>query len=676
MNRLFLLAAAGWCAALLCCSAVHAQLPNGTIAPDWTATDINGVEHNLYNLLDDGKKVIINFTATWCGPCWNYHTSGVLSELYGLYGPEGTDELRIFHLESDDTTTNEDLYGTGTATTGDWVTGTPYPIIDNAGSIFDEYAGAYYPTIYTICPNRVLTESGQISAEEHASIFQANGCSAATLSNDPTLLNVTSESIFCPGEPQSITVDMMNLGLENLTAATLGVFVDGEELQSTLWTGDLETYGITEVVVDDVYFIGSSDFTVEITEAIDQNESNNSALGFAEEAVESAMLIRVEIMVDNWPEEIGWSITDDMGNIVESVSAGAISGAEGDVFEWWVSLPNAGCYMFEITDTYGDGINGSIWGSTDGYCFVTSWWDENNIESTIYEYDGSYTFVAEEAGFAATESTPFGCTDEVACNYNPFAVDNDGSCYFPGCLDAEAVNFDPEAGCDGECLYMEFNCEFIGSDGWNELETGAFPEYQQAMHGVEWSGEWVLHVAGSVVEPASGVTYPIHHFEWNAMDGMPDWVSESDFELEDVGPNEQRCISASGIPTAPGLHTLALSGELFISIFGQPFSTGDYTFEVQLDVLANPNPIVGCTYPLASNYLAYATIDDGGCLFPGCTDPEAGNFSPIANVDDGSCGDGCITEPAAGCSTDNNGDGVVNVSDLLALLGEFGNECE
>ena len=36
-----------------------AQLPDGSIAPDFTATDIQGVEHNLYDLLDDGKKVIL-----------------------------------------------------------------------------------------------------------------------------------------------------------------------------------------------------------------------------------------------------------------------------------------------------------------------------------------------------------------------------------------------------------------------------------------------------------------------------------------------------------------------------------------------------------------------------------------------------------------------------------------
>ena len=94
-----------------------------------------------------------------------------------------------------------------------------------------------------------------------------------------------------------------------------------------------------------------------------------------------------------------------MGNVVEAVAEGSIAGAEGDVFEWWVSVPATGCYTFNISDAYGDGINGSIWGSIDGYCTVKSYNDDIVYISTIYDYDGSYIYEAESAGMSVTTMT-------------------------------------------------------------------------------------------------------------------------------------------------------------------------------------------------------------------------------------------------------------------------------
>jgi peroxiredoxin len=65
-------------------SLVRAQLPNGSIAPDFTATDINGQSHNLYSLLNQGYTVYLDVSATWCGPCiLEYPDFIVLQRMFG-----------------------------------------------------------------------------------------------------------------------------------------------------------------------------------------------------------------------------------------------------------------------------------------------------------------------------------------------------------------------------------------------------------------------------------------------------------------------------------------------------------------------------------------------------------------------------------------------------------------
>ena len=50
------------CFNLLISLSVFAQLKDGDIAPNWTLTDLNGIVHTLYNYLDEGKFVIIDFS--------------------------------------------------------------------------------------------------------------------------------------------------------------------------------------------------------------------------------------------------------------------------------------------------------------------------------------------------------------------------------------------------------------------------------------------------------------------------------------------------------------------------------------------------------------------------------------------------------------------------------------
>lgn len=256
--------------------------------------------------------------------------------------------------------------------------------------------------------------------------------------------------------------------------------------------------------------------------------------------------------------------------------------------------------------------------------------------------------------------------------------DAEGMCEW-GCTDATSLVYDPDAIYDnGLCIIdpNAYTCNDIGTEVWEAIPLGMSPDYQSGTLGVEQTWSWVFNVPASLVEPASGVSYGMHHVEWLSFSGTPEWAELGPVPGLDLAPSTQHCIELLGTPSSTGSYVLTVTFEAFISIFGQPFSTGVQDFEVTLEILDNPNPIPGCTYVTAQNYVSYANLDDGSCEFAGCTDPEAVNYNPLATTDDGSCSEACDPTGESGCLADNDGDGIVAVSDLLILLGEFGSSCD
>ncbi|RMG80164.1 MAG: hypothetical protein D6714_15185, partial [Bacteroidetes bacterium] len=178
--------------AVLLPAGLFAQLPNGSTAPNFTATDINGQSHTLYaDYLDQDKVVFLDFFATWCPPCWNYHQSHAFENLYQSYGPPGTNEVMTFSIESDPTTTLNDILGTGSNTIGNWTAGISYPIIDNS-ALGNLYAINYYPTIYGICPDRSITVVGQVGTAALYNFAQA----CPPLPPQVSVTNVTNVNCF------------------------------------------------------------------------------------------------------------------------------------------------------------------------------------------------------------------------------------------------------------------------------------------------------------------------------------------------------------------------------------------------------------------------------------------------------------------------------------------------
>lgn len=92
-------------------------------------------------------------------------------------------------------------------------------------------------------------------------------------------------------------------------------------------------------------------------------------------------------------------------------------------------------------------------------------------------WGGNIGSVNYDCGFVEV----LGCTDVNACNFDPLANINDGTCLFgnDGCTDTAANNFDSNAACDnGSCIYIP-NCGGLlvdsggpnGDYGNNEQET-------------------------------------------------------------------------------------------------------------------------------------------------------------------------------------------------------------
>ena len=87
-----------------------------------------------------------------------------------------------------------------------------------------------------------------------------------------------------------------------------------------------------------------------------------------------------------------------------------------------------------------------------------------------------------------------------------------------------------------------------------------------------------------------------------------------------------------------------------------------------------PPIIYGCTDPLATNYYAGASADDGSCVYVqedlvgGCMDPDANNFNIDATYDNGSCEIACGIVPGCTDSTALNYDPLATIDDGSCVI--------
>ncbi|MGY8928380.1 MAG: hypothetical protein ACKVHK_01805, partial [Flavobacteriales bacterium] len=286
-----------------------------------------------------------------------------------------------------------------------------------------------------------------------------------------------------------------------------------------------------------------------------------------------------------YESEVGWSLSNTDSVVVSGGAPASL-----------VLCLDAGCYTFNMTDSWGDGWNGNTY-SFDGYDGVN-----------VFAGDLNSAVEGDQPGNNTSEGTDyldlnggactFGCVDAGACNYDATAAFSDGSCDYGcvGCMDSAAANYDPNATIDsGLCVYCDpgtfvltLNMSDSYGDGWNGAVYYVFDQVSGA-----------LMLEGSLDTAFSG-------------DGL---TQGSDL-----------------VCLAPGCYNVQVSGgasadEVSVSMsdqFGTNYGStgGDSTWPLDF-TLTGACAFSGCTSPSALNYNVSASTDDGSCQEPPANDQLA-----------------------------------------------------
>ena len=200
-------------------ASLRAQQTSLTEAVDFTVTDCHGQTYNLFEILDRGQAVFIDFFFYTCGQC-----QVISPYITGSYTQMGCNLHDVFYIEIS--------YIDNDAVCQQWANeyGVEFPTVGRDGGgneVFDLYGITACPTLVLIMPDRSIPIQGLLqlypfSVQDVVNAMQQNGLQphdcTGTLSVNPQTLHIYNDGVTY--EPGLLTISNMTADNVNVNAFT------------------------------------------------------------------------------------------------------------------------------------------------------------------------------------------------------------------------------------------------------------------------------------------------------------------------------------------------------------------------------------------------------------------------------------------------------------------------
>ena len=342
-------------------------------APNLIVNDLDGESHNLYNYLDEGKTVILDFFFVNCASCQD--GAPYLDEFWNTYGPNGSEQIQVISLEVSNAT-DQIVENTG----NEWGIENPIVNLNEIPTNFTPFIESY-PTYMVICPDRSMTPLIDFNYPQTILAWEQNLniCDFGSNITDATIF--ANDIIHCQQNFEANIV-IGNVGTNLINSLTIDVYVDSIFNNSIIWNHTLPPNTNTNNTPFPIDF-NSNNIDGEIIEFIvstseDINPINNRVNHDLNDALSTPDTeFSLEIQMDNYPLDLIWILTNSTNDIV--LEGFGTDYAPYEFIEITTNLDSNDCYNFTLLDLNDDGICCSF---GEGYFNILS-----NQDTLIYNTD-------------------------------------------------------------------------------------------------------------------------------------------------------------------------------------------------------------------------------------------------------------------------------------------------